>query len=111
LTEDDSWAVSMARAGASAEAIRAHDLRHALTRALGSPNGLDVDVADVALEPGDVLLLSTDGLHGVVGDDALARALASASASVDAAADSLIQCALGAGGPDNITAVVLRCAP
>ncbi len=111
VTEDDSWAASMARAGASAEAIRSHDLRHALTRALGSPTGLDVEVVDLPLEPGDVLLLSTDGLHGVVGDEMLARILSSAGADVEAAADSLIQCALAAGGPDNVTAIVLYCRP
>lgn len=111
LTEDDSWAASMARAGASAETIRSHDLRHALTRALGSPGGLDVEVSEVDLKSDDILLLSTDGLHGVVGDDTLARALSSARADPETAADSLIQSALTAGGPDNVTVIVLGCRP
>ncbi len=107
LTQDDSWAASMARAGAAPEVIQAHELRHALTRALGSRDGLRIDVEELRLEPGDVLLLCSDGLHGPVGPESLSKVLADAG-TPSSAADRLIEAALAAGGPDNVTAVVLR---
>jgi serine/threonine protein phosphatase PrpC len=110
LTEDDSWAASMIKAGASPETVRHHQMRHVLTRALGSDHELDLTTNETAIEPDDVFLLCSDGLHGPLGDDGIARLLQRADPRPEAIAAALVDAANEAGGPDNITAVVLLCA-
>jgi protein phosphatase len=61
----------------------------------------------VALEPGDALLLCTDGLTKHVPDAAIARILAS-SATATATCEALVGAALDGGGSDNVTVVVCR---
>jgi serine/threonine protein phosphatase PrpC len=58
-------------------------------------------------EPGDIYLLSSDGLHGVIGDDAIAGVLR-AERDPTRAARRLIEHALDVGGPDNVTVVLVR---
>jgi protein phosphatase len=58
------------------------------------------------LRPGDTLLLSTDGLHGLVADEEIGE-LASAP-DLDSVCGSLVAAARQRGGPDNITVVVAR---
>jgi serine/threonine protein phosphatase PrpC len=65
------------------------------------------ETGSVALIPGDLLLLATDGLHRFVAADTLADLLA-APGGVEAKASSLAAAALAAGGEDNITALVAR---
>lgn len=68
------------------------------------------DSAAVDLLPGDRILLSSDGLHGVVDDPTLAQILES-HPEPDDACRALIDAALQAGGPDNVTAVVVAIPP
>jgi serine/threonine protein phosphatase PrpC len=109
LTEDDSWASSMIKAGASLEMVQHHDMRHVLTRALGSDHELDLAVHETAIERDDVYLLCSDGLHGPLGDDRIAQLLGGVDPTPEVIAAALVDAANDAGGPDNITAVVLRC--
>jgi serine/threonine protein phosphatase PrpC len=109
LTEDDSWASSMIKAGALPEVVRHHDMRHVLTRALGSDHELDPAVHETTIEPDDVYLLCSDGLHGPLGDEGIARLLGGVDPSPEAIAAAFIDAANEAGGPDNITALVLHC--
>jgi len=111
LSEDDSWAASMLRAGASRESVERHEMRHVLTRALGSTPELDLSIGQVELEAGDVLLMCSDGLHGPLGDDGIARVLHAAGDDLDRVAEALIAAANDAGGPDNVTAVLVRHVP
>ena len=113
LTVDDSWAASMQRAGASLEAIEQHAMRHVLTRALGTATSLDIRVESDAVDQGDLLLLCSDGLYGPLGDEGLRHLLGGAAASTtpDVLAAALVEAANRAGGPDNVTAVVLRPEP
>jgi protein phosphatase len=79
-----------------------------LTRALGMEDGLiaaDVDI--VRLADGDQMLLCTDGLTDVVDDSAITEVLGSAGSAADAC-NTLINLALKAGGPDNVTTVLFR---
>ena len=108
VSEDDSWASSMLKAGSDPEYVRTHAMRHMLTRALGSDAALDVQVAPVPVEPGDLLLLCSDGLHGPLGDAGIAAVLEQPHATLDEAAAALIRAANNAGGPDNVTAVLVR---
>ena len=83
-------------------------LRGVLTRAAGSQENADLHVTECHLEDGDILLLSSDGLHGVVAEDRIRSLLAGAAGSVNDAATSLIAAARGAGASDNISAVVIE---
>lgn len=80
--------------------------RDMLTRAVGTDSHVDVDRYAVELAPGDVLLLCTDGLHGVVSDAVIQMTIAAYPPGQAVA--ELIAIALAAGGPDNISAVVAR---
>ena len=76
----------------------------------GGQQGIQVDIHRIRMQPGDQLLLCTDGLTKHVSDARIAEVLVS---STDAAAgcQSLIDMALAAGGSDNVTAVVTRILP
>jgi PPM family protein phosphatase len=88
------------------EAAR-HPQRSVITRAIGVDAEVEVDAMALELEPGDVMLLCSDGLTGPVEDDAI-LSLLSTDEPIGDVADALIEAANEAGGPDNITAVVLR---
>ena len=83
-----------------------HPARNIVTRHIAMlPQALP-ETATVDLRPGDRILLSSDGLHGVVNATSLAQILNSHPEPGDACA-ALIEAANNAGGPDNITAVVI----
>jgi serine/threonine protein phosphatase PrpC len=81
--------------------------RHLVTRAVGAAAVLEVDVVEVACDPGDTLLFCSDGLTGPVSDAEIASIVA-ANSDLEAAAQSLIDAALDGGGPDNVTVVMVR---
>ena len=85
-----------------------HPERSILTRAVGLDPRVPVDTPDpVELRDGDQVLLCSDGLTEAVDDDRITELL-SAGADGEAACRSLIDAANAAGGPDNITVVLLR---
>ncbi|NDL57539.1 PP2C family protein-serine/threonine phosphatase [Phytoactinopolyspora mesophila] len=84
---------------------RIHPARSVVTKVLQGQDGAEPDLTLVDVQPGDRLLICSDGLTDVATDDAIAEVLATTS-SLDEAADRLIQLALVGGGPDNITIVL-----
>ena len=107
LTRDHNAAAEAIDAGRlEPAAARLSPLRHQLTRALGAP-GAAADAGRAPLEPGDTLLLATDGLHGTLEDVAIADILAR-HPDPPAAARALVAAANAAGGPDNVAVVVAR---
>ncbi len=81
---------------------------HMLTRCFGGHSqDTHADVHHLRLQPGDQLLLCTDGLTDIVPAQRIAQCL-DESASAQAACDGLVQLALAAGGKDNVTAVLAR---
>jgi serine/threonine protein phosphatase PrpC len=80
---------------------------HVILQALGSSTRLDVAITHTPLEDGDVVLLCSDGLSGVVTDESIADALA-ANADPERVCDDLVARALQAGAPDNVTCIVFR---
>ncbi len=111
LTRDDSWAAVVAsEAGLDEAAIARHPMRHVLTNAIGASDDTEPKLGERALRPGERLLLCSDGLHGMTGDEAIARVLREQTDLVRAV-DVLIQRALDGGGRDNITAVLVEYAP
>jgi len=108
LTDDHTWVNARVREGVlTAEQAANHSLRHVLDRALGTRPSVEVDIRpDEYLEEGDVLVLCTDGLYGVVPDGEIAAIVSQPGAQ--AAAEKLIEVALAAPTHDNVSVVVLQ---
>ena len=97
------------RAGTlTAEAARQHPWRNVVTRALSGGDDPEIDVVEIKPAAGERYLLCSDGLFGVVADPLLAEILADRAASLDEICGRLIDAANAAGGPDNITAMILQ---
>jgi serine/threonine protein phosphatase PrpC len=108
LTEDDSMAAEYSRAfGPEADPQILRMQESTLTRCLGIWPDVHVTVRAERRAPGDTYLLCTDGLWTVVPHDTITRIVAE-TADLAEAAEALIDAANAAGGPDNITAVLLR---
>ncbi len=109
LTQDHSLVAQLvARHELTAEQAKHDSRRNVVTRSVGVGAEVEVDVVTLGepLRPGDTLLVCSDGLHGPVEDDLLARA--AANGSLERAAEEMIRLANDRGGPDNITAVLAR---
>ena len=109
LTSDHTVVGELVRRGRlTPEQAAIHPERSILTRAVGLDPRVPVDTPDpVELRDGDQVMLCSDGLTEAVDDDRIAELL-SAAADGEAACRSLIDAANAAGGPDNITVVLLR---
>jgi len=85
-------------------------MRHVLTMAIGAGSPLTVNYYAVPLEPGSLALLSSDGLHGVVETSRLEEILTGGRghASLERCCQLLVNAAKDAGGPDNVTVILLR---
>lgn len=107
ITDDHSLVAEMVRTGELAAGQESgHPLRSVLSRALGTEPEPQIDLVDVDLLPGDVVLLCSDGLTGPVEPQRIAELLD--QDDPEAAAEGLVAAALEAGGPDNVTVVVIR---
>jgi protein phosphatase len=109
LTHDDSWMASMLAHDPEADPLLLmhHPLRNALTNVVGTRPRTEVHVAEMALAGGELLLLSTDGVHGVLDEARLERLLVEDD-DPRAIANAVISTALTRGSRDNVTAVVAR---
>jgi serine/threonine protein phosphatase PrpC len=109
LTQDDSWVSAALGEGIlNSDDVERHPLRNVITKAVGARDSIDIEVIEQTLQSGDVALLCSDGLHGMVSDDEIARILASGSGSLEEATSSLVDAANEAGGRDNVSVVLLR---
>ena len=109
LTNDHTLVNQMVRNGVLPAAdARKHHLRNIITNAVGgSEKGIQVEVHKATLEPGDVVLLCSDGLTEMVPDVQLGEVLKD-EPDPAAACRQLVDLANQAGGRDNITAIVAR---
>lgn len=109
ITDDHSWVEEQVRAGTlTPAAARQHPWRNVVTRALSGGDDPEIDVVEIRPAPGERYLLCSDGLFGVVDDPLLAEILGDRSLSLDDICGRLIDAANAAGGPDNITAMVVQ---
>ena len=109
ITNDHSWVEEQVRAGTmSATAARQHPWRNVVTRALSGGEDPEVDVTQIRPAAAERYLLCSDGLFSVVPDDQIAVLLGAADATLEQLCRRLIEAANAAGGPDNITALVLE---
>jgi serine/threonine protein phosphatase PrpC len=108
LTDDHSLVAELERHGKlTAAEARVHPQRSMILRALGIGADVEVDTYCFVGEPGDVFLLCSDGLSGLVHDAVIAEVLKDCD-TLEAAAEKLIELANLSGGPDNITTVLFR---
>jgi PPM family protein phosphatase len=108
LTRDQTWVQEQVEAGLlSSEQARHHPYSAMLTSALGAETELDVQLIEPGCRPGDIIMLCTDGLVARLSDEDLGRVLGE-QPDLDGAADALVAAANAAGGPDNITVLLVR---
>jgi protein phosphatase len=108
VTTDHSLVEQLVLAGAiTKDEARVHPQRNIITRAMGVSPKVDVDLFERVWNPGDILVICSDGLHGSVeGEDMLT--VLSSNRSLESMCDLLIQLALDNGGTDNITVILVR---
>jgi protein phosphatase len=107
LSVDDTWVGQLVRGGAITEAqARTHSMRHVVTQAVGVET-IEVHTCEEQLEDGDLILLTTDGIHGVLEHAVLCSILANCR-SLEDGVKRLIEAALDQGGPDNASCILVR---
>jgi PPM family protein phosphatase len=108
LTADHSWVGEQVRAGMLTDAdAQHHPWRNVVTRAIGGGTDPEVEIAALDIAVGDRLLLCSDGLSGVVPHDRL-EAICREPRPLQATCDALVQAANDAGGPDNVTVLLIQ---
>jgi len=108
LTQDHSLVEELRRQGKLTEAqAEAHPQRSIITRALGPEPDVDVDTFSFPARDGDVYMLCSDGLTGMVSEERIAQILRVRS-SLRQAAEELVSEANARGGRDNITVVLFK---
>lgn len=109
ITNDHSWVFEQVQAGMLTEAeAEKHPLRNVITRALGGALQVSPDASEVETRPGDVFLLCSDGLTGMVPEDEILRVVTQNHDDLEAACEKLIETANERGGLDNITAILVK---
>jgi len=100
ITEDQTWIQEVGRTlGLDEISLKTHPMRHVLTMAVGVGTALRILYYAVALKPGDIMMLSSDGLHGVVTDEEMERILLDESnPALHGKCEELIAAANDAGG-------------
>jgi protein phosphatase len=109
LTHDHSYVTRLVENGIiRAEEAESHPQRHILTAALGAGSSITPDAPEqpFALQSGDVLVLCTDGLWGLLSDREIQEIVS--GKTVDEICHALVATAKKRGGPDNITVQVLK---
>ncbi len=108
ITEDQTWVNEVGRRlGIDEESLKTHPMRHVLTMAIGVSEQLRVHTYRLHPATGTQILLCSDGLHGVAPEAESAEILGSDD-NLQVKCDRLIASARAHGGPDNVTAVLLR---
>ncbi len=107
VSQDHSWVEEQVRAGLlTREQARSHAQRNVITRSLGTQSDVEIDMFIEQLEEGDTLVLCSDGLSGLVSDEDLCAIVD--QYQPQESVYRLVERANENGGPDNITAIVIR---
>jgi serine/threonine protein phosphatase PrpC len=106
LSRDHTQVQEMvARGLMTAEQALGHPMGHILSRAVGVQKDVEIDRADGEVQSGDIFLLCSDGLHGVVADAEIAGHFA--REAPERALDQLVELTLANGAPDNVTGIAV----
>lgn len=95
------------RGALTPEQAREHPLSHILTRALGTEANVEADTYRDKVRPGDIFVLCSDGLSGMLPDARIEEIVSQHSGDLQMAADALVEAANDAGGLDNVTVVLV----
>jgi protein phosphatase len=109
LTQDQTIANMLRRRGEDSERV-SPQIKEMLTQAVGAQPDLEVVMSAIGLEPGDALLLCSDGLYKAVSPGEIVDCLEQAASARQKARD-LVTKANGNGGPDNITVILAEIQP
>lgn len=108
LTEDHSFVTELVKLGRiSEEEAIAHPQRNVVTRALGTQSTVEADFYEEAIQPGDMVILCTDGLWGEVSEEEMVQMVTQPLHPKEMAGE-LVALANQRGGSDNITVIVLQ---
>lgn len=108
LTEDHSLVNELVRSGEITKEMAAtHPRRNVLTRSVGMPGSVEVDIASHFYKAGDYLLLASDGLTNMLADDVI-KWIIDEPITLDEKVAKLISGANDAGGADNITVLLIE---
>lgn len=108
ITEDHTYVNSLVKAGLiSEEEAKTHENRNMITRAIGLEETVDADFFKIALDKDDIVLICTDGLHGELSTNTIAKVL-DEDMSMSETCGKLISLANQNGGKDNITVISLK---
>ncbi|OGF59380.1 MAG: hypothetical protein A2Y62_00105 [Candidatus Fischerbacteria bacterium RBG_13_37_8] len=109
LTTDHSWINEQLRCGIiNAQQAKSHPFKNVVTRALGGPQELEVDMISEKLVTDDIILLCSDGLTSMVDDKDLATIVVTFRNDIEQAGKKLVELANSKGGNDNITIVLIH---
>jgi len=108
LTEDHTYVNKLLKEGLITEdEARFHEKKNVITKAIGGEALIFPDFFSFTIEPGDVMVLSTDGLHGEIGDSNLCKIIAEGGSMADICV-RLVNKANQCGGSDNITVICIK---
>lgn len=109
VTEDHTWVAQQRKLGLiSKEDISSSDARHVLIRSLGPEMFVSPDTTSISIEPGDVLVLCTDGLHDELPENEMAAIVSQPQKDAEEIVRELVARAVELDGNDNTTAQVIR---
>ena len=109
LTRDHSLLQEQLDSGIiSPDEARYFQNKNLLTRALGVDPFVETEIHDYGMQPGDVVLLCSDGLNDMLDDEDVAQTLLAAGGDLTLAADQLVRMANDNGGRDNISVILVK---
>jgi PPM family protein phosphatase len=109
ITEDQTWVQEVGRPlGLDDASLKRHPMRHVLTMAVGVAPAVKIRYYALEIKPDTLMLLSSDGLHGVIADEEIERILGNGAPTLEEKCRMLVGAANDAGSPDNVTVVLIR---
>jgi len=110
ITDDQTWVNEVGRPlGLDEESLKNHPMRHVLTMAIGASSPLTINHYRVPMARGNLVLICSDGLHGVLETPQMEEILhGNGDGSLEDRCHNLVDAAKHAGGPDNVTVVLIR---
>lgn len=108
ITRDHSYVEEMVRMGEiDRETARNHPDKNIITRAVGATDTVDIDFFDVELNPGDIVLMCSDGLTNMLEDEEI-RMILNGQRDIVEKTQELVKAANNNGGKDNIAVVLIE---
>ena len=109
LTRDHSLLQEQLDSGMiTQEEARHSQNKNLLTRALGVDPETEIEIGNFDMAPGDLVMLCSDGLNGMIDDEEIARILHKSGSDLAQAADELVCAANDNGGRDNVSVILVR---